>query len=40
MQQMGFNVAEQDFTASNQGKVPSGQIEVWIGDKQGPLSTP
>ncbi len=40
MKEMGFDVNEQDFTASNQGKLPSGQLEVWIGDKQRPLSRP
>ncbi len=40
MKDMGFDVSEQDFTASNQGKLPSGQLEVWIGDKQRPLSRP
>jgi hypothetical protein len=38
MQKMGFDVKEQDFTAASQDKVPAGQIEVWIGEKQGPLS--
>ncbi|HMJ25420.1 MAG TPA: hypothetical protein VK475_06310 [Pyrinomonadaceae bacterium] len=37
MKSMGFNVLTQDFTSSNQGKIPAGQIEVWIGEKQGPL---
>jgi hypothetical protein len=38
MKNMGFDAAEQDFTASGRGKIPSGQMEVWIGDKQAPLS--
>lgn len=37
MKSMGFNVTTQDFTASNQGKIPAGQIEIWIGEKQGSL---
>ncbi len=37
MKTMGFEVEEQDFTAANQNKVAPGQIEVWIGEKQGPL---
>jgi hypothetical protein len=37
MKTMGFEVEEQDFTAPNQNKVASGQMEVWIGEKQGPL---
>ena len=37
MKNMGFEAATQDFTALNRGKIPSGQMEVWIGEKQGPL---
>lgn len=38
MTDMGYTVKTQDFSAINQGKIPAGQIEVWIGEKQGPLA--
>src|SRR5690242_15636069 len=34
MQNMKFEVQEQDFTAPSNDKVPAGQLEVWIGEKQ------
>lgn len=39
MRGMGFNAGIQDFSR-NQGKVNPGQLEVWIGEKEGPLSKP
>jgi len=38
MKGMGFDVAEQDFSAGSlHEKTPPGALEVWIGQKQGPL---
>jgi len=41
MRSKGFEVNkqnnEQNFSALNHGKVPAGQLEVWIGRKQSPL---
>jgi hypothetical protein len=39
MKNMGFDAKEQALSATSNGNVPPGQIEVWIGDKQGPLTT-
>ena len=38
MKGMGFEVQEQDFSATSlRDKSPPGGLEVWIGQKQGPL---
>jgi len=33
MKEMGINASIQDFTKVGNGKIPLGQLEVWIGDK-------
>jgi hypothetical protein len=33
MKEMGINASVQDFTSAGNGKIPAGQLEVWIGDK-------
>lgn len=39
MKGMGFDVEEQDFSATPlHDKTPPGALEVWIGQKQGPLN--
>ena len=33
LKEMGINGSIQDFTGMGKGKIPAGQLEVWIGDK-------
>ena len=33
LKEMGINGSIQDFTKTSNGKIPAGQLEVWIGDK-------
>jgi hypothetical protein len=33
LKEMGINGSIQDFTKAGNGKIPAGQLEVWIGDK-------